>query len=82
MSPLILNDGTNKLYIKPNNEIKYIHKNSNHPPNVIRRIPLSIESKLSILSFNKKIYQEAVPPYQNLLQILSIDTDSHINVLK
>ena len=27
-----LNDGTYKPYIKPNNEIKYIHKNSNHPP--------------------------------------------------
>ena len=30
-----LNDGTYKLYTKPNNKIKYIHKNSNHPRSVI-----------------------------------------------
>ena len=62
------NNGTYKPYTKPNNEIKYIHKNSNHPPSVIRQIPLSIESRLSTLSFNEKIFQEAVPPYQKALQ--------------
>ena len=44
-----LNDGTYKAYTKPNNEIKYIHKNSNHPPSVIPQIPLSIESRLSTI---------------------------------
>ena len=63
-----LNDGTYKPYTKPNNEIKYIHKNSNHPPSVTRQIPLSIESRLSTLSFNEKIFQEAVPSYQKALQ--------------
>ena len=60
-----LSDGP---YTKPNNEIKYIHKNSNHPPSVIRQISLSIESRLSILSFNEKIFQEESPPYQKALQ--------------
>ena len=63
-----LSDGTYKPYTKPNNEIKYIHKNSNHPPSVIRQIPLSIESRLSTLSFSEKILQEASPPYQKALQ--------------
>ena len=63
-----LNDGTYKHYTKPNNEIKYIPKNSNHPSSVIRQIPLSIESSLSALSFNEKIFQEAVPPYLKVLQ--------------
>ena len=63
-----LNEGIYKPYTKPNNEIKYIHKNSNHPLSVIRQIPLSIESRLSTLSFNEKIFQEAVPPYQKALQ--------------
>ena len=63
-----LNDGTYKPYTKPNNEIKYIHKNSNHPPSVIRQMSLSIESRLSTLSFTEKIFQEAVTPYQNALQ--------------
>ena len=33
-----------------------------------RQIPLSIESRLSTLSFNEKIFQEASPPYQKALQ--------------
>ena len=28
---------------------------------------MSIESRLSTISFNEKIFQEAVPPYQNAL---------------
>ena len=49
-----LNDGTYKPYTKPNNEIKYIRKDSNHPSSVIRQIPLSTESRLFSLSFNEK----------------------------
>ena len=64
-----LSEGTYKPYTKPNIVIKYIHKNSsNHPPSVIQQIPLSMESRLSTLSFNQKIFQEASPPYQNALQ--------------
>ena len=63
--PLNLNDGIHKPYTKPNNEIKYIHKNAR---SVIRKIPLFIESRLSTLSFNKKLFQEAVPSYQKALQ--------------
>ena len=63
-----LNDETYKTNTKPNNEIKSIHKNSNHPPSVIPQIPLSIQSRLSTLSFNKKLFQEAVPPYQKAIQ--------------
>ena len=63
-----LNDRTYNPYTKPNNKIKYMHKNSNHPPSGIRQIPLSIEPRLSTLSFNEKIFQEAVPPCQKALQ--------------
>ena len=62
-----LSDGNNKPYTIPKNKIKYIHKNSNHPPSVIRPISLSVESRLSTLSFNEKIFQEAVPRYQKAL---------------
>ena len=62
------NEGTYKPYTKPNNNIKYIHKDSNHPPSVILQIPLSIESRLSTISFKEKIKQEAVPPYQKALE--------------
>ena len=62
-----LNGGTYKPYTKQNNEIKYILKKSNHPPSVIQQIPLSIESRLSTLSINEIIFQEAVHPYQKAL---------------
>ena len=58
-----LNNRTYKPYTKPNNENKYIHKDSNYSPSVIRQIPLSIESRLSTLYINEKIFQEAVPSY-------------------
>ena len=63
-----LNDRTCKPYTKPNNKVKYIHKDLSHPASVIRQITLSIESRLPTLSFNKKIFQEAVPLYQKALQ--------------
>ena len=63
-----LNDGAYQPYAKPNNEIKYTHKDSNHPTSVIRQIPLSIESRLSTQSLGEKVFQEAVPPYQKALQ--------------
>ena len=66
-----LSDNTYKPYTKPNNEIKYIHKDSNHIPSAIQQILLSIGSRLSILSFNETIFQEAVPPYQKVLQNFS-----------
>ena len=62
-----LNDGSYRPYTKPNNEIKYIPKDSNHPPSVIQQISLSIESRLSTLSFNEKMFQEAAPSYQKAL---------------
>ena len=37
-----LNDGTYKPYKKPNNEIRYKHKDSNYPPSIIPQIPPSI----------------------------------------
>ena len=57
-----LNEGTYKPYTKPNSKIKNIHKISNYQPSVIQQIPLFLESRLSTLSFNEKIFQEAVPP--------------------
>ena len=67
MSPLI--DGASKPYTKRNNKIKYINKNSNHVSrSVIRWISLSIELRLSTLSFNENIFKEAAPPYQKELE--------------
>ena len=64
---LNLTDGTHKPYRKPNDVSMYIHKKSNHPPNIIKQIPLSIEKRLSKLSSNKEIFDEAAKYYENHL---------------
>ena len=39
---LNLQDGTFKPYHKPGDQMRYIHMESNHPPNIIKHIPASI----------------------------------------
>ena len=47
-----LNDGI----FKPNNETKYIHLDSDHPPSIINHIPKSIAARLSSLLSSKEIF--------------------------
>ena len=65
---LNLNDSTYRPYHKPGNEITYIHKESNHLPNVIKQIPLTIEFKLTTLSSNEEICNESVHIYEDALK--------------
>ena len=53
---------------RPNNEITYINKESNHLPSILRQIPLSIESRLSKHSSNEKIFKESTQVYQEALK--------------
>ena len=64
---LNLTDSTYKPYHKPNDEICYIHKESNHPPSITKQLPISIETRLSKLSSNEKVYNESVSIYQEAL---------------
>ena len=52
-------------YQKENNQI-YISIESNHPPSIIKQLPLSIESRLS-LSSSEEIFNDSVIPYQDAL---------------
>ena len=38
-----LTDSSYRPFNKTNNEINYIHKQSNHPPSIIKQLPLSVE---------------------------------------
>ena len=53
-----------KPFHKPNSEINYIHRESNHPPSIIKQLSLSVESRLSKLSSNENIFIQAVSIYQ------------------
>ena len=40
---LNLSEGSYKAFQKPNSKISYIHRESNHPPNIIKQLPVSVE---------------------------------------
>ena len=63
-----LKTGEHKPYMKPNNTPLYVHKQSNHPSNIIKNIPESINRRLSNISSNEKIFKKAIPPYQDALK--------------
>ena len=58
----------NVTYTRTANEINYVHVKSNHPPNIIKQIPASIQKRLSDLSSNEEIFVWATPNYAAALQ--------------
>ena len=64
---LNLADSTYKPYHKLNDEICYKHKESNHLPSVTKLQPISIETRLSKISSNEKVFNESVSIYQKAL---------------
>ena len=64
---LNLNDGTYKPYMKPNNRPLYVHKESNHPPGILKNIPLATNRRISSISSSEKIFNAAAPDYQEAL---------------
>ena len=64
---LNLNDGSFKPYRKPDDETNYIHAESDHPPCIIKQLPISVEKRLSSLSSSKEIFDESKQYYQEAL---------------
>ena len=52
---------------KTNNEINYVHKQSNHTPSITKQLPLSVERRLSKLSSNEKIINDSILIYLEAL---------------
>ena len=57
-----------KPYKKPNSNLTYIYKQSNHPPSIIKNLPKSINKRLSTNSKNAQIFNEACSPYTEALK--------------
>ena len=57
-----------QTYRKPNDDPLYIHKHSNHPPSILRRLPTSINKRISTLLSDKQTFQDAASTYQNALR--------------
>lgn len=54
-------------YIKPGNNIVYVNRKSNHPPVILKNIPVGINQRLSNISSNATIFDRAIQPYQQAL---------------
>ena len=54
-------------YMKPNNILQYINVKSNHQPAILKNIPEGIIKRLSEISSNKEVFDQAAPPYQKAL---------------
>ena len=62
-----LTDSSYRPFNKTNNEINYIHKQSNHPPSIINQLLLPVARRLSKLSLNERILNYSIPTYQEAL---------------
>ena len=54
-------------YTKEGNTPLYVHKQSNHPPSILRNIPESINRCLSEISSDKDCFDKTKGPYQEAL---------------
>ena len=63
-----LRTGTFKPYNKPGNTPQYVHADSNHPPSILRRIPETINQRLSKISSDKEAFASCTRPYQEALR--------------
>jgi hypothetical protein len=61
---LNLTTGKYHPYSKSNNTPLYVHSKSNHPPSVLRNIPLSINKRLTDISSDQDSFEHASPSYQ------------------
>ena len=63
-----LTDGSYKPYMKPNNKLSHVHQQSNHPPALLKNIPLNINKRLTNISSSKEVFDESIAPYQQALK--------------
>ena len=63
-----LEDGSHRPYRKDDSVPVYIHKNSNHPPHIKKGLPHMIGRRISDLSSNEEIFNQAAPLYNQALR--------------
>ena len=68
-----MNNSTYCPFHKPNEETTYIHLESDHPLQIIKKIPRSIETRLSLLSLTKEIFENSKDYYEQRLQQCGYD---------
>ena len=65
---LNLHQNTFEPYRKPNNTPLYIHKDSNHPPHVLKNVPVAVNKRITSISSSKELLNKHKDEYQTALQ--------------
>ena len=65
---LDLHTGISAPYNKPNNKPTYVHAKSNHPPSILKNIPLSVNNRLSSISSDADVFNSNIQVYQKALE--------------
>ena len=63
-----LNDGSFRPYKKPGDETLYINVDSDHPPSILKQLPISIEKRLSSISSSEAVFDQSKGHYQEALR--------------
>ena len=63
-----LKSGSYKPYMKTSNKLLYVHQQSNHPPALLKNIPLNINKRLINISSSKDVFDAAIGLYQKALE--------------
>ena len=61
-------NGSYKPYKKPNDTLLYINKNSNHPPQITKKLPKAINDRLCRNSSNAEIFHASKIEYERALR--------------
>ena len=54
-------------FLKPGDRPLYVNKKSNHPPSILKNIPLAVNKRLCDISSSKDVFDQSVPVYQAAL---------------
>ena len=57
-----------KPYRKPNGETVCINKHSNHPPNILKELPIAVNKQITHISCNQDIFDAAKSTYEQALR--------------
>ena len=63
-----LNNGKYMPFRKPNNDPLYINRHSNHPPNITKQLPTSINKRIALVSSDQDTFQRSAHTYQRALE--------------
>ena len=56
------------MRVKPNDKPEYVNKLSNHPPQILKNIPIGINKRLANISANKEVFENSIQIYSNELE--------------